>query len=401
MNHIKKLGILGILMIALISSTACNKNSTEKSKENATSQTEADTSVKYVKNGDLNYNSLILTVDDIEVGYDEVQIYMDELKNHYEEAFGTTIWNFDLGDGRTFEDMAKEETINQIVQLKIMGLKAADLGVSLTSDEKDEISLEVKAYLDELSEETKKEKGITKELVTKVYTDNYLGSKVFTVATNDVDTEVTDDEAKQITIWQLFIQTQGEDANGNEIKLSDEEKKAALKKTKKLLKEAKKSDDFYSFAEKYTDGVDVEYTFGKGDMESAIEDAAFALKKGDFSGVVEGEDGYYILYCVSDYDEEATADAKEEIIASRQDEAFKTIYSKWSEEYKVAVNASMWDKVTFVEHRGDEETVTEISNEEEQKDGSKEADSEDDNSSEDSDSLETTKDDTSASDGSN
>lgn len=351
MKRIKYILIIVMLLTLL---TACQNNSNNT--ENESNKKE----VNYEIDGDLSNNSLILTVDDTYVGYDEVSVYMQELKNNYEAKYGDSIWLFDLGKNRTFEDEAKDEIIDQIVQMKIMGLKAVDIGVELTEDEKDEIAGEVKDFIDSLSDEYIKEHAITEELITKVYSDNYLASKVFDVATNNVDTNISDDEAKQITIWQIFIQTSGEDENGNEVKLSEEEKKAALSKAKKLLKQAKDTDDFYPLAENNTDDTDVEYTFGKGEKDKKVEEAAFALKTGQLSKVVQGDNGYYIIYCASDYDEEATANRKEEIIADRQDEAFQKLYTEWSKDYKVAVNSSMWNQAFFVEHTDEDETVTEI-----------------------------------------
>jgi foldase protein PrsA len=351
MKRIKSIFVIVMLMTLL---TACQNNSNNSEDNSSKNET------KYELKGDLSNNSLILSIDDIQVGYDEVSVYMQELKNNYEAKFGDSIWFFDLGKNRTFEDEAKDEIIDQIVQMKIMGLKAADLGVELTQDEKDEIAGEVKEFIESLNDEYIKDHAITEELITRVYSDNYLASKVFDVATNDVDTNISDDEAKQITIWQIFIQTSGEDENGNVVKLSDEEKKTALSKAKKLLKQAKDTDDFYSLAEDNTDDTDVEYTFGKGEKDKKVEEAAFALKTGQLSKVIQGDNGYYIIYCASDYDEEATANRKEEIIADRQDEAFQKLYTEWSKDYKVAVNTSMWDQAFFVEHTDGDEIVTEI-----------------------------------------
>lgn len=308
----------------------------------------AKTEEKYEKTGKLTNKSLIMTIDNVKVGYDEASVYIRELKDQYQTTFGDTIWSYDLGEGRTFADMAKDEVIDQISQLKIIGLMAPGLGIEITKEEKLEISENVKKYLNSVSDEFKVKHAVTEELMTKIYTDNLLASKVFEVTTNDVNTEVSEDESKQITIQQILIRTRGEDKNGNEIKLTEKEKKQALAKARKLLEQAKEQEDFYSFAEKYTQDIDVEYTFGKGEMPKAVEDAAFSLKTGELSGIIVSEDGYHIIYCVSDYDEVATDEVKETIIEERQNLAFEEAYATWSEKYEVDLNKEMWDQVTFL-----------------------------------------------------
>lgn len=333
------------MILALSVLTGCNNNVSSNTENSAGIE---EKKVSYDTTGDLTNNSLIMTIGDVKVGYAETSVYMRELKDQYQTTFGNTIWSYDLGNGKTFADMAKEEVINQISQLKIIGLMAPELGIEITEEEKVKISANVKKYLSSVSDERKNQYGITEEVMMKSYSDNFLASKVFDVTTSDVNTEISEDESKQITIQQILIKTGGEDEEGNKIELTDKEKKQALLKARTLLTQAKKEEDFYTFAEKNTQDVDVEYTFGKGEMPKAVEEAAFALKTGELSKIVVSEDGYYILYCVSDYDETATDEVKEKIIDDRKNTAFEEAYAKWSKNYNVEINNTMWDQVSFL-----------------------------------------------------
>ena len=75
-------------------------------------------------------------------------------------------------------------------------------------------------------------------------------------------------------------------------------------------------------------------------LEKAALDAALALKKGEVSSVVEGTQGYYIIYCVNDMEEDATQARKEVIIAKRQNRPFPNI---WLNKCDVNISEDFWD----------------------------------------------------------
>lgn len=295
----------------------------------------------------LTEDSLILKINKEEVYYNEAMIYMLMLKQEYEPSFGKEIWSFDQGDGRAFEAVAKDEIISEITQLEIICQEAEKLGITLNEDEKSEVKDAAAEHFGEITAEDAKKYGITLGDLESVYEENSLAKKVFDNITLDVDTEVSDEAAKQITVNQIYISTVSTDKDGNEITLDDEEKTKALKKAKALLKQAKEAEDFAIFAEKNTQHNQVEFTFGKGDAEDAIETAVFALKTGEISDIVKTDNGYYIFKCISDFDEDATAEKKEEIIVKRQEQAFAKTYKTWSKEFEIMLNSKVWDTVTF------------------------------------------------------
>lgn len=337
-----------LLMFALTACSGKKDNKTsddnkESTQSDETNTKELDKEEESVKKTDAR----ILTVGDIKVPYNEVMVYVLLLKELYETNFTDVIWDYKLDTGATFGEMAKEEVLNQIIQLKIMTMEAQNLDIVLTDDELIEIENYANEYLAGITEEDRKKYGINYDTVFGVCKDNYLSEKVFDVVTMNVDTSISDEEAKQVTVWQIEVSTVSEDKNGNVIELSDEEKEAALSKAKKLLKKVKKEEDFYTFALSNSDDSQVEYTVGKGDKSDEYINAAFALEEGKISKVIEDESGFYILYCVDSFNEDATAQKKEEIISERQDKAFQKMYKEWLQNYKVKIKQEIWDEIQF------------------------------------------------------
>jgi len=86
-------------------------------------------------------------------------------------------------------------------------------------------------------------------------------------------------------------------------KATVDEKQKARTKIEDLLKQARAGADFAKLAQDNSScpsskqGGDLGY-FGKGQMVKPFEDAAFALKPGEISGVVETQFGYHIIKAV-------------------------------------------------------------------------------------------------------
>jgi len=81
----------------------------------------------------------------------------------------------------------------------------------------------------------------------------------------------------------------------------DESKKIqARKKIETIQKKIQQGEDFGKLAKSYSDGLAAKHEgslgyIDKGHMEKPFEDAAFSLKVGEVSGVLETQHGYYLI----------------------------------------------------------------------------------------------------------
>lgn len=331
MNKIAVLLLAGVCIFA--GATGCK----QKNAENVTEKAE-----KAEKAED---DTIIMSVGDELVSVDEVNAYAFFLKQQYEGNVGRVIWDYNM-ENETLADYAKEQIKSLISQLKILKQEAKKQGIELMEEEKEEARSYAIAFLDQLEEDKKQESYLSEDLLTSIYEENILANKIFEISTNDVDTNISDDEAKQISIQCLTILTKGTDKNGNSVVMTEEAKKKAKVKAKSLFKDAKEAENFLSFAQSNSDVEEVEYTFSKAEAAAEFPDAVFTMKSGEYD-FLEGENGYYIVYCVNDDDEDATARRKEEIILERQKVSFEEKFSEWSSNYPIVVSTTLWDEIKF------------------------------------------------------
>lgn len=334
-----------ILMAAAITAvglSGCKQKEKEPAQETSV-LAEEDTTVRAVgvDDGELTEEAILIAVGQEAVTCREARFYLQQVKEKYEPTLGEEIWDIIIEDGETFEGYVKEEVISEITEVKIICQEANKQGILLSDDER----MEAEGMAQEYIEKAGASVGITKEQAAEIYGDHILAGKMFDVTTGNVDTSISNEEARQITIQYLKVLTNGSDKNGAVVSMNEEEKKKAKEQTQTLLEQAKEAKSFYNFAEANSDDSQVEITFGVDTRPDEFGDQALALKAGEFSKVIEGESGFYILYCVSDMDEEATSRKKEEIITENQDKVFQKAYTEWSKNYEVIISSTLWDQM--------------------------------------------------------
>lgn len=258
----------------------------------------------------------------------QIMIIAATERNRYQQVYTDRIWDAVMESGETFEEYLLEQIRFFLENLKTMTLLARDKGITLSSGEQDKVRRLARDYYSQLSRAEIEYMGITEEDAVVLYQDYYTANKVVAELTKDVDLEVSDSEAKVITIRR--------------VRLSDREAADAV--YARLMEEGS---DFASVAREMTGSTPPEEQIGRGEEPQALEDAAFALATGEISPVTEAEGSFYIIQCVSDYDMDATRERKNQIHKERKNWAFQQIYSQFQTEHKVSISDELWAEISF------------------------------------------------------
>lgn len=84
-----------------------------------------------------------------------------------------------------------------ITQLKVISDVAQQQEVSLSADEQDEALRQAESLVQNAKAADKKEYGLSVQKISEIYQENLLAEKMFYVATDEADTNVTDEEASE------------------------------------------------------------------------------------------------------------------------------------------------------------------------------------------------------------
>lgn len=290
----------------------------------------------------------IFTVGDESCTKAELMVYLVNMQNQYENVYGEEIWNTSL-DGVTLEENVKETVLAQIARVKTMYLLALEKGVVLEEEEEARVQQCAQEYFDSLTEAEAELLELSYETVEKLYREYVLAEKVYQHIIQDVNPEISDDEARTITVQHILLRTVTTDAAGNVIPVSEEEKKAAYKQMMQIRTLALNGEqDFGELATQYSEDSTITYSFGKGEMDKAFEEASFELGTDEISKVVESEVGYHIIKCINTFNREETDANKLEIVEQRRKEIFGQEYDAFVANLARNLNQKLWDKITMI-----------------------------------------------------
>ena len=289
----------------------------------------------------------VFRIGDSSCSLPEVMVYLTNMQNQYESIYGKQIWEHKIGE-ETLEAKVKDVVLARLAQIKTMNLLAQQRELALTEQEEAEVGRAAQEYYSSLNETEIEIMGIDESVVQQLYREYALANKVYNQIIEGTNPEISDDEARTVTVSQIFVKTYALNGTGEKVPYTEDGRKAAFDKIKNIQKMLREGESFDELATRYSENGQLTISFRKGEMDPIYEETAFELGNEEISKVIETEDGYYIIKCISTLDREQTDRNKEKIMEKRKEEAFSAIYDEFVLTQIRNLNDELWDRVQFV-----------------------------------------------------
>jgi peptidyl-prolyl cis-trans isomerase C len=212
----------------------------------------------------------------------------------------------------------RAQVLEDLISNELLYQESQKYGVTIKNDDVEKRYSEVRSqFSDEAQFKSAMdamnytEKSLKDDLERMLAVDAFINEELVQKTT------VTEDETRDFYDENPNYFTQPEQVRASHILITTneqdntEKRETALQKIKEVQTKLKSGEDFASLAEEYSEGPsskkggDLGF-FQRGQMVKAFEDAAFALKKGEVSDIVETSFGYHLII-VTDRKAEMTA----------------------------------------------------------------------------------------------
>lgn len=295
----------------------------------------------------------------------QTESYYQMMMQSYGMGMSDEFWDSKEDDGRTYGESSKDSVMDSIKTLYVLNEHAAEYGVTISEDEQTKIEEAAKAFMEANNEVTLAELAVSESDMITYLELMTIRQKMHDPMVEDIDREVSDEDANQTRITMVKVSTEGteQDEDGNTIELTDEEKAEKKDTAKKVLEKIIASDDIVEadmaalakeVDENLTATSPAFTTAGSEDdlVDKKVQEAALKLEEGKVSPeVIEGEDGYYVVRLDKMLDEEATQNKKDSIISEREQDRYDELLKEWEDAAEMNIDEKVWKKLTITDSK--------------------------------------------------
>ena len=271
-------------------------------------------------------------------GYTEAQamIVVGSERNRIQNVMGKEVWDLPVAGQveKTYGEYFLAKTKEFLQDIRTLNLMAEEKGIIANGTEMESIRTAANAFYQSLSEEDKAFFGnCSLKDVVDMYVAYFVAEKTAKSLLANVDTELSEAEAKVISVEQIVVQ--------------DENLAKELEEKVKLA-----GANFSYYARQYSEDPELQKNLAYGEREDEYAKVAFSLEDNEISSVFSQDGKYYILKCLSSYDEEATKERKERLETAIRSLHFQESYEAYQKEHIVRFREPFWKEIDLHSHEG-------------------------------------------------
>jgi peptidyl-prolyl cis-trans isomerase C len=285
--------LAGILVLTLLGTlVGCSKEDTGEAKD--------DTSVaQLMPGGDIDAGAMAVKINDLVITKGEVA----QEEGRLMQQLGGRVDPQQMGQ---MKEVVKQQAVENIISRTLLEQSIEKEGVDVSQEEVDARMAEIKAQMgtDQEFSERLAMMGMTEELLrtemgTAIKVEKLIAARGDLVEVTEADMRTYYDENKdrftqpeQVQASHILIKTEPGD--------TEEAKYEKRREAERVLAELNQGADFAQMATQHSacpskqNGGDLGM-FRRGQMVKPFEDAAFGLRVGQMSGIVETQFGYHII----------------------------------------------------------------------------------------------------------
>ena len=131
-------------------------------------------------------------------------VYLLIAKAEYEEIFGENVWQMQI-EGMSMEEFVKNNTLSELLQRESMSALAENEGIELSEKQHESISDAADELYESIDVAKLAKYDITKQDIEDVFRAYVLSELVYDEIASMVNTEISDSEAKVITVRYIKV----------------------------------------------------------------------------------------------------------------------------------------------------------------------------------------------------
>ena len=290
----------------------------------------------------------VFRIESISCFKPEMMVYLTNMQNQYEAVYGQELWNTQV-DGESLESKVKENALAKMAQVKTMNLMAKEMGITLDTQEEKQIERVGDIYYDSLNPTEIEAMGVERKTIYSLYREYLIAEKVYKDIIKDINPEVSDDEARNITIDYILIKTYAQDGTGKKIEYDENSRMDAYRRAQEVRDRAASGEDFDALIIEYNEDSVSTKSLGTSDLDDgALENTLFAMANDEISDVLTTDEGYIVVKLLSTYDLEETDLNKLNIVEQQREETFGKEYDEFVTKLTRKLNDTLWNEMTFL-----------------------------------------------------